>query len=110
MKTYEKVYLNPDIDYVFCYLKETIIEEKDCDCYEHNLECDKNHDILGRTHLKGSSSGRAYAYRDSDPILNSCKYCLEQGKAKRYVLPHDAVPLFNKKENNRIMKFLRKLH
>ena len=95
-RKYEKVYLNKNIDYVFCFLKETIIEENECDYYEHNMECDKNDDFWGRTHMKGSNSGISYAYRGGDPILNSCKYCLEKDKAKRYWLPDDAVELFNK--------------
>ena len=105
---YDKVYLNPDIDYVFCYLKETIIEEKDCDYYEHNLECDKNRDFFGRTHTKGSMAG--YRVRGiSESILNSCNYCLEKDKAKCYALPPEAVDLFNKQDESKIKKFIKKI-
>lgn len=107
--TYEKVYLNPDIDYVFCFLKETIITEEECDMYEHNKKCYDEGKILNMTHTFGSNSGVCYAHGGQDPILNSCKYCLKQGKAKRYWLPQDAVPLFNKKEDKSILdKLLRR--
>lgn len=98
--TIEKVYLNKDIDYVFCFLKEEIITEEECDMYEYNLECDEKGDILGRTHRKGSNSGATYAYRGPDPILNDCNYCIEKNKAKAYWLPREAIPLFNKKKSN----------
>ena len=93
----EKVYLDPDIDYVFCFLKETVIEEKNCDYYEHNLECDRKHDVFGRTHRKGSLAGYCERGRPGS-ILNSCKYCLKKDKAKEYLLPSDAIELFNNHE------------
>lgn len=107
-KKVEKIYLNPDIDYVFCFLKETIIEEEDCDMYEYNRGCDERGDILNRTHIKGSNSGATYAYGGPDPILNSCKYCIEKNKAKRYWLPEEAVDLFNEKDDSFINRFKRR--
>ena len=97
MKLYDRVYLNKDIDYVFCFLKETIIKEEECDYYEHNLECDHNHDVFNRTHSKGSMAGYYYAYKAGN-VLNSCEYCLKKDKARMYLLPEKAIPLFNKKK------------
>lgn len=88
------VYLDPEIDYVFCFKKETVIEEKDCDMYEYNLECDKNDDFWGRTHRKGSLSGAFISGRGS--MLNECDYCLKKGKAVKYALSTEAIKLFNK--------------
>ena len=103
---YDRVYLNPSIDYVFCYLKETVIEEKDCDYYEYNRECEKNEEYLKRTHRKGSHAGYREVGR-CGRILNSCKYCLEKGKSEEFLLPSDAIELFNK-NNNRNEPFIRR--
>ena len=89
------VYLDPEIDYVFCFKKETIIEEKDCDMYEYNLECDKNNDFWGRTHMKGSLDGTVIRGRGNK--LNECSYCLEKDKAAKYALSDEAIKLFNKR-------------
>ena len=89
------VYLDPEIDYVFCFKKETVIEEKDCDMYEYNLECEKNDDFWSRTHMKGSCSGARI--RGRGDMLNECEYCLEKGKAKKYALSDEAIKCFNKR-------------
>lgn len=104
---YDRVYLNPDIDYVFCFLKETVIEEKDCDYYEYNRECERNNEYLKRTHIKGSLAGYCERGRPGS-ILNSCKYCLEKGKAKEYLLPSDAINVFNKQDTDK-ENFIRKI-
>lgn len=85
------VYLDKDKKWLFCFKKREIIEHKDCDYYEHNLECEKNGDYWGRTHRDGSLSGRKYV-GDSTGILNECKYCLkEKRKVKKYRLSDEAV-------------------
>ena len=108
MDKYCKVYLDKNFDYVFCFLKEQIIEESDCDMYPHNLECDKNKDFWGRTHTKGSNSG---IYIECEGIkLNECRYCLEDHQRKEYVLSADASSVLNNKTNsNKGYNKLRKL-
>lgn len=96
----EKVYLDKDTDYVFCYLKKRIITEPECDMYEHNKKCYDERKILNMTHTFGSNSGRCYAYGGPDPILNSCRYCLDKDKAERYWLPEDAIQYFNPKKTS----------
>ena len=85
-----KVKLRKDKDYVYCYLKERIIQEEDCDYYEHNMGCDRNGDFWGRTHRKGSNSGICCtSYKE--PLLNSCQHCLEEEKKyEEYRLPEEA--------------------
>ena len=71
------VYLDKDKKWLFCYKKREIIEHKDCDFYEHNLECKKNGYYWGRTHSDSSLAGWSYV-GESASILNECKYCLEE--------------------------------
>lgn len=90
--------MNPKKDFVFCFLKERIIEETDCDMYEHNCECDNeinNKNMYHRTHRKGSRAACRYPDTKGD-VLNSCEYCLEKDKLKCYTLPPEAVKLLNK--------------
>ena len=84
------VWLSKDKDYIYCFKREDTIEQKDCDYYEHNLECDKNNDLWGRTHSKRTCAG--YKYADTaGSVLNSCKYCIKNAeKYKRYWLPQEA--------------------
>ena len=85
-----KVFLPKDKDFVYCFFQDKIIKEEDCFNYEHNLECDKNKDFWGRTHRKGSPSGRKYAYHGPTSILNSCKYCIKENEVfEEYWLPHE---------------------
>ena len=94
------VYLDKDKKYVFCYKKHGIIEHKDCDYYEHNLECDKNENYWGRTHRDSSMSGTKYA-DDIAPILNECKYCLrKKRKVEKYRLSDEAREWLNVREIN----------
>lgn len=105
---YEKVYLDKNIDYVFCFKKGTVIEEEKCDMYEHNLECDENNDFWSRTHRKGSLSGVCIVGKGS--MLNECKYCIEKDEAGEYYLSEEASKLFNKNEKSKIQRFLEKLY
>lgn len=91
-----KVKLRKDKDYVYCYLKEKIIPEEDCDYYEHNMECDRNDDFWGRTHRKGSNSGICCtSYKE--PLLNSCQHCLNEEEVyKEYRLPETASKIHGK--------------
>lgn len=98
------VYLSKDKKWLFCFKKRKVIEHKDCDYYEHNLECKKNNDPWGRTHSDGSLSGRRYV-GDSTSILNECKYCLEQRQTvNKYRLSDEAIEWLefweNRKDNN----------
>lgn len=91
----KRIRLRKDKDYVYCFKREKlgrqpIIEEKDCDFYEHNIECDKKHDVFGRTHRKGTLAGYRY-HGESGNVLNSCKYCLDQEELyAEYIIPQDA--------------------
>lgn len=92
-KEIEYVYLDGNIDYVFCFKRKTVIEEENCDYYEYNRKCEQAHDYLHRTHRKGSNGGGHYV-GDSTPILNECDYCLKQGKPKKYCLSYEARKYF----------------
>lgn len=88
---YKYVYLPKDKKWLFCFKKRKVIEHKDCDYYEHNLECEKNHDVWGRTHRSSSYKGSQYV-GDSCSILNECKYCLEQRQTvDKFRLSNDAI-------------------
>lgn len=84
------VWLNKEKDYIYCFKRESILEEEDCDMYKYNLECDEKNDFWGRTHRKGTLAG--YNYRGvSDSVLNSCNFCVENNeKYEKFVLPQDA--------------------
>lgn len=83
-------YLRKDKDYVYCFKREQVIEEEDCDYYEHNLECDKNNDFWGRTHRKRTLAG--YSVQGvNGSFINDCRYCLKnESDYKKYYLPIDA--------------------
>ena len=89
------VCLPKDKSWLFCFKKKCIIEHKDCDYYEHNLECDRNNDYWNRTHTDSSIQG----YRivgEPYSVLNECDYCLEQAKEyEKYVLSDDARKVIN---------------
>lgn len=102
----KKVRLRKDIDYVYCFFKNKVIKEEECDYYKHNLECDENHDIFGRTHMKGTNSGCTYQYAGSTPVLNSCKYCIEKDELyEEFYLPQDVTH----NQMQRLFKRLREL-
>lgn len=104
-----KVKLRKDKDYVYCYLKEKIILEEDCDYYEHNLECDRNDDFWSRTHMKGSNSDICFtSYKE--PLLNSCQHCLNEEEVyAEYRLPETASKLHeNLNKKNLFDKLKRK--
>lgn len=90
MSELEFVYLKKDKDYVYCFKREDVIAEEDCDYYEHNLECDKNNDFWGRTHSKGTLAG--YGVQGvNGSFIKDCKYCLkEKQEYGKYYLPVDA--------------------
>lgn len=95
------VYLDKDKKYVFCYKKHSIIEHKDCDYYEHNLECDKNKDYWGRTHSDSSRASWVYAY-ESGSVLNECKYCLEERRnVEKFRLSDEALEWISFMENRK---------
>lgn len=83
-------WLPKDKDYIYCFKRESIIEQQYCDYYEHNLECDKNNDFWGRTHSKRTCAG--YKYADvAGSVLNSCDYCIKNAeKCKKYWLSQEA--------------------
>lgn len=85
------VYLDKDKEWLFCFKKREIIEHKDCDYYEHNLECKKNNDPWNRTHSSHTVAGWCYA-TDHHPVLNQCRYCLdERQQVEKYRLSDEAV-------------------
>ena len=86
----KKVWLLKDRDYVYCFLREKVIFEEECNHYEDNLKCDENDDFWSRTHRKGTRAGYCYA-EVSGSVLNSCKFCLEDAeKWEEYIIPQDA--------------------
>lgn len=90
MSDYAYIYLKKDKDYVYCFLREQVIEEEDCDFYEHNLECDKKNDAWGRTHRKGTLAGYT-VHGQPGNFINDCRYCLEKDKVyEKYYFPTDA--------------------
>lgn len=92
------VYLDKDKKWLFCFKKREIIEYKDCDFYEHNLECDKNKDYWGRTHSDSSMAMWCYL-TESCSILNECKYCLEQKQVvEKFRLSDEAVEWLEKRK------------
>lgn len=94
----KKVRLLKGVDYVYCFLKEKVIKEEECDYYEHNLECDKNDDVYGRTHSKGTRAGYMYATAGSTSVLNSCKYCLKKAEQyEEFYLPQEVTNKKRKK-------------
>lgn len=88
--TYAYVYLDKNKDYVYCFKREGIIEEEECDYYDHNVECDNNRKIYHkRTHLKGTLAG--YSVRGIiGNMMQSCRYCVENNDYEKYYLPVDA--------------------
>lgn len=95
------VQLNKNKDYVFCFKSGRIILEEDCDMYEHNKECDVKHDFWGRTHVKGSNSGRQLQ-GDKYPLLNECRYCLEDHDVVTYRLSDEAMECYMQMQNELI--------
>lgn len=97
----QRVRLNKNKDYVYCFLKEEIIEEEKCNHYEHNLKCEENGDYWGRTHRKGSDSGIGIQGK-TGPVLNSCNYCLRQEEEYvEYVLPPKASKMYKQKHKKK---------
>ena len=98
-----KVKLRKDRDYVYCFLREQVIFEEDCDMYEHNRICDEKNDVWSRTHCKGTLAG--YKYQGvAGNVLNSCKYCLNaKEEYAEYIIPQEA---FVNKVNNKRWKII----
>jgi len=87
--TYAYVYLDKNKDYVYCFKRESIIEEEECDYYDYNVECVYNGERHKRTHIRGTLAG--YKVRGiSGSMMQSCKYCLKNSDYKKYYLPVDA--------------------
>jgi len=113
MWDFHKVKLRKDKEYVFCFLRAEIIEEEQCNYYEHNLKCDENEDFWGRTHSRGTNAGYGII-SVAEPILKECKYCLEkEEKYEDYALSKEATELYKKrkrkenhKEKNRLSRLL----
>lgn len=85
------VYLDKNKEWLFCFKKQMVIEHKNCDYYEHNLECEKNMDYWHRTHSDSSYAGYSYL-NDPDSILNECKYCLVEARnVDRFRLSDEAL-------------------
>lgn len=85
------VYLPKDKKWLFCFKKRKVIEHKDCDYYEHNLECKKNNDPWNRTHSSHTTAGWIYS-TESTSVLNECKHCLEQRRTvNKYRLSDEAI-------------------
>lgn len=90
MSKLKRVWLLKDRDYVYCFLREKVIYEEECNMYEHNLKCDENDDFWGRTHIKGTRAGHCYV-EESGSVLKSCRYCLDNSDDwEEYILPQDA--------------------
>jgi len=87
------VFLDGDIDYVFCFKRKTIIEDKECDYHEFNLQKKNEGKYFEMTHSIRSNSGRKYV-NDASPILNECDYCLKKDSAKKYCLSYEARKYF----------------
>ena len=88
---YVYVYLPKDKKWLFCFKKRKVIEHKDCDYYEHNLECKKNNDPWNRTHSSHTTAGWIYS-TESTSVLNECKHCLEQRRTvNKYRLSDEAI-------------------
>lgn len=103
-----KVRLRKDKNYVYCYLREDIIWDEDCNCYEQNRKVDNMKDIVGRTHRRSSHAGYGYAYK-AGSVLNSCDYCLKEAdKYEEFVLPEKASKIYRLKhgENKSFLKRL----
>ena len=100
-KVNREVRLDKSNDYVFCFKNGRIILEEDCDMYEHNKECDAKHDFRGRTHIKGSNSGRQLQ-GDKYPLLNECKYCIEDHDVDAYCLSEEAMECYIQKQTELI--------
>ncbi len=84
------IWLPKDKDYIYCFKRESVMEQQYCDYYEHNLECDKNNDFWGRTHSKHTCAGYTYA-NVAGSVLNSCDYCIKNAEEyKKYWLPQEA--------------------
>ena len=96
---YKYVYLPKDEKWLFCFKKRRVIKHKDCDYYEHNLECEKNDDPWGRTHTSHSCKGSSYV-GESCSTLNECKYCLEERRrVEKFRLSDDAIEWLDFWEN-----------
>lgn len=94
----EYVDIPKDGDYVVCFKKKMIIEDRECDYYLHNKECDKKGDYWGRTHRKSSDSGTTFQ-GDYIPILNECNYCEEhEATTEKYALSYEAKKILKKKK------------
>ena len=85
---FKKVKLRKDTDYVYCFLKDKVIREEECDYYEHNG-------------IEGVS-GR---------VLNDCGYCIKkEEKYEEYILPTHAGRKYGlEPENNSLIDKIKKL-
>lgn len=80
-----KVRLRKDKNYVYCYLREDIILDENCDCYEQ------------RTYRRSSYAGYSYA-GEAGSILNSCDDCLREAEQyEEFLLPEKASKIYKLK-------------
>lgn len=103
-KFYEYVVLRKDKPYVLCHLKKRIILEEECDNYEYNEQCDKTHQIIKRTHRKGSLSGAVAIGPGRGPrgsLINECDYCTKDPNLITLAIPLDAQKYFPRKEGDK---------
>lgn len=75
--------------FCFCFKKAKIINDVECDYYEHNKKCDENHEVFNRTHRKRTSAGYR-AIGDKYSRLNECDYCCKNHEVKKYILSEKA--------------------
>lgn len=78
---------------LFCFEEKKIIDEEECTYYAFNRECDKNGNILKRTHPHANKPC-AYiirGYPDIDGELYICKYCCEKNNPpkKKWLVPEE---------------------
>ena len=92
------VYLDEDIDYVFCFKRKTIIEDTECDYHEYNKEMENQGEIFKMTHLIRTGAGIKLVGPNGGHMLNECDYCIKKDKPKAYVLSTKARECMNQKK------------
>lgn len=88
------VYLDKDIDYIFCFKEKSVIEDSDCDYHEYNVKCFNDNKVYAMTHSIHTESG-CRCRGDVTPLLNECDYCLKKKDRKKYRLSEKAINYLN---------------
>ena len=99
-KVITHVYLDEDIDYVFCFKRKTIIEDTDCDYHEYNKEMENQDEIFRMTHIIGTGSGICIRGPNGGQKLNECDYFFKKGKPKKYALSYKARKCLKEKKED----------